>query len=107
MKILKMKIVRTSLIIGLVVSACNNPSAKVEEAQKDVVEANRELDKANEEYLRDIENFKIETAIKIDANNKTIGDYKVLVQNGKSALKLENEKKIAELELKNSNMKKD
>jgi hypothetical protein len=105
MKIPVIKTAIMSLMLALVISSCNNPSAKVEEAQKDVIDANRELDEANVEYLREIDNFRVETAIKIEANNKTIADYKVLVQEGKSSLKQEREKKIAELEMKNSNMK--
>jgi len=50
-----------TLLTSAMVTSCNSPAKKVENAEENVAEANQELDKANEEYLSDVENYRHET----------------------------------------------
>ena len=63
-----------TFITATIVTSCNSstPSEKVEEAKSDVVEANKDLDKAKEEYTAEIEMYKKETAEKIATNEASI-----------------------------------
>jgi peptidoglycan hydrolase CwlO-like protein len=85
---------------------CNSSSQKVEDAQDNVIEANRDLEKANQDYLADIENYKKETAEKIDANDKSINDFNARIANEKANAKADYKRKINALQQKNTDMKK-
>lgn len=95
-----------TVITGAIFTSCRTPAQKVENAQNNVTEANKDLDKANQEYLADIEKFRKETADKIAANDKSIAEFKARIENDKKDAKADYNKKIAELEQKNSDMKK-
>jgi chromosome segregation ATPase len=84
----------------------NTPAEKVTNAQKDVNEANKDLDAANKAYLADIENYKKETSEKIMANDKAIADFKARIETEKKDAKANYLKQVADLEQKNSDMKK-
>jgi F0F1-type ATP synthase membrane subunit b/b' len=90
---------------GAIMTSCNTPAQKVENAQDKVTEANQDLDKANQEYLVDIENYRKETADKIAANNQSIAEFKARIENEKMEAKADYNNKITELEQKNSDMK--
>jgi len=90
----------------LILTACNTPSEKVEKAQEEVNEANKDLNQAQEEYVTDIENYRKIEDEKIDANNKSIAEFKARIENDKTEASDKYEKRIAELEQKNSDMKK-
>jgi hypothetical protein len=94
------------MLTGAVVTGCSSPASEVENAQDKVAEANNNLDKANEEYVKDIENYKKQGADKIAANEKTLADLNAKVENETAKGKAERKKKIADLELRNSEMKK-
>ena len=55
--------------------SCNSPSQKVEKAQEEVKEANQNLEKANEEFLNDIETYRLQTATRIADNEKNIVEF--------------------------------
>jgi chromosome segregation ATPase len=95
-----------TFITGAIFTSCNTPAKKVENAQGNVIEANKDLDQANKEYLADIENYRKETANRIAANDQTIVELKAKIEHQKKAVRAEYRKKIAELEQKNSEMKK-
>ena len=95
-----------TIITGGLLSGCNSPAEKVENAQSNVADANANLDKANEEYKADIESYRKETAAKIAANDQTISEFKARKENEKSEARADYQKKLAELEQKNSDMKK-
>lgn len=99
-------IAASTFITGAILTSCNTSAEKVENAQNNVTEANKDLDKANKEYLADIENYKKETADKIAANDQSITEFNVRIENEKKEAKADYKKKIAELEQKNSDMKK-
>ena len=94
-----------TLMTGAIMTSCNTPTQKAENAQDKVTEANQDLDKANQEYLVDIENFRKETADKIAANNQSIAEFKARIENEKMEAKADYKNIITELEQKNSDMK--
>ena len=95
-----------TFIVGSFLTSCNTPAEKVENAQTNVAEAKKDLALANQEYLVEIENYKKETAVIITANDKSIAEFKARVATEKKAVKADYDKQIAELEQKNTDMKK-
>ncbi len=97
-----------TFITATIVTSCDNStsSEKVEEAKTDVAEANKDLDKANEEYLADVQNYRTETDAKIAANELSIAEFNARMAKQKNDAKVAYKQKIAELEMKNSDMKK-
>lgn len=96
----------SAFIAGEIFTSCNTPAQKVENAQNNVTEANLDLNKANEEYLEDIEKYRKETADKIAANNLSISDFNARIENEKKEAKTDYKKKLAVLENKNNDIKK-
>lgn len=87
-------------------TGCSSPAHNVEEAEANVADANKDLVKANEEYLADIENSRRETAERVLANEKSVFEFNERVENKKQAATMEYKEKVARLEQKNSDMKK-
>ncbi|MES2555257.1 MAG: hypothetical protein V4604_03850 [Bacteroidota bacterium] len=79
-------------------TACSSSSEKLDEAKKDVVEANENLEEAQDAYLTDIAEYKKETSAKIAANEQLIADLE-------KANLAENRGKVAELKAENELMK--
>lgn len=98
------------LIAGAIVTSCNTPAQKVENAKDNVTEAQEVLDKANQEYLQeylaDIESYRKEAAEKIAANDRSIAEFNARIENEKKEAQANYRKRIADLEQKNSDMKK-
>ena len=99
-------LVASIFMIGAILISCNTPAEKVEIAEDNVAEANKQLDEANQAYLADIEAYKQATAAKIEANTKSITEFNARIEKDKKSAKVEYAKKIAELEQKNTDMKK-
>ncbi len=95
-----------TFITSAIITSCNNSSEKVENSQNKVQDAKKDLDNANQEYLKDVENFRKETGEKIVANDKSIAELKSKVEHVKKEAKADYNKKIAALEQKNNDMKK-
>jgi len=93
------------VVTTLILFSCNTPAEKVENAEKNVTEANKKLDKANEEYLEDMANYRIVKQEEIDANVKLIVDYKKQIEKDKKEVRIENQKKVEELEKRNTDLK--
>src|ERR1039458_9993945 len=106
MKKLVLGLAVSVFIGGTILTSCNTPSQKVENAENNVVQANNDLDKANQEYLADIEKCRKETAEKITSNDKNIAELKRKAENVKNDAKADYNKTIADLEQKNRDMKK-
>jgi len=96
----------STFMAGAIMISCKSPAEKVEQAQSNVVEANQDLSRANQEYLLDVESYRSEAADKIAANEESIKEFKLRIQNQKKAAKADYEKKIKELEQKNTDVKK-
>ena len=89
-----------------ILTSCSTPAEKVEKAENNVVQANNELDSANKVYLADVASFKKENNEKIAANNKSIAEFNQRIADQKATAKADYTIKIAELEKKNTDMKK-
>lgn len=108
-------IIKTKNVIAIAVwavvactafTSCTSPAKKVENAEEKVAKANEELDKANQEYLTDVEKYRLETNEKIAANEKSLIEFKIRIANEKKEARADYYKRIAELEQKNTDMKK-
>ena len=96
----------TSVLSLFILTSCSTPAEKVVNAEYKVTDANKDLDKANTEYLADITSYRKETADKIAANDKSIADFNARIANEKKDAKADYKNKIDALEKKNSDMKK-
>ena len=70
-----------------VLTNCNSPADKVEHATEEVTEANKELAKADMEYMEDMELYKKETAEQIEKNNIKISELKAKNEKEKAKYK--------------------
>ena len=95
-----------TFITSTVILSCNSPAEKVENAETEVIDANKDLEKANDDYLAEVESYKKETADKISANEQSIKEFNERIATEKKDAKVAYQQKIAELEMKNSDMKK-
>ncbi|MFN6945850.1 MAG: hypothetical protein ACK4ND_12955 [Cytophagaceae bacterium] len=93
-------------IAGASLISCDTPAQKVEKAEENVEEANRKLDQANDEYLAEVEYYRREAAAKISANEKSIAEFKARKESLRQDARADYEKKLLELEQKNTDMKK-
>lgn len=110
---MNLKNMRKSLLIlafigiaGASLISCDTPAQKVEKAEENVEEANRKLDQANDEYLAEVEYYRREAAAKISANEKSIAEFKARKESLRQDARADYEKKLLELEQKNTDMKK-
>ena len=60
---------------------------------------------ANEDYLAEVDSYKVETAKEIAANDLSIAEFNARISKEKKETLVEYKKKIAELNQKNSDMK--
>ncbi len=105
MKISILTVTVASIISVMLLSSCSSPEKKVENAQENVNEANADLDKANQEYLADIETYKKVTAEQIEQNEKELADFRLKIRDEKKQAKADYDQKLAALEEKNNSMK--
>ncbi|MEI7660839.1 MAG: peptidase M23 [Bacteroidota bacterium] len=94
-----------TLLAGAMMTGCNTSAKNVENAQDNVVKANKELEQANKEYIADMANYRTETAARIAENDRTIAEFKAGIEHQKRAARAGYNKKIALLEQKNAEMK--
>jgi cytochrome c556 len=94
-----------TFIAGAVLTSCKSPEEKVENAKDNVIEASEDLNKAKEEYLIEIENYKLETAQELEANDVTIADFEAKIKRDNAVIKSDYKKKVAELKQKNQELK--
>jgi hypothetical protein len=93
------------ILISVIIS-CSTPEQKVEKAEKKVKEADRKLDAANANYMKDIEVYRIETGKRIIENTQSIADFNARIATKKQDAKDEYNRKIAALSQKNTDLKK-
>lgn len=107
------------IIAGAMVSSCSSSGDKVSDAQsdvetakegvteakEDVTDAQAKLDASNDEYLKEVETYKVETNQRILDNQKSVKEFNARIASDKTAAKEEYQKKIAELDSKNTDMK--
>jgi predicted TIM-barrel fold metal-dependent hydrolase len=85
---------------------CTTPEQKVADKKESVVDASNELEKAQSDYLEEIAAFRKDNADKFAANEKIIADFRARIASQKREAKAEYNKKISELEGKNSDFRK-
>ena len=94
------------LVTGALLAGCSSPAEKVEEAQTGVIEANQNLDKANDAYLADMDKYRKETTNRINANKKSIADFRARIAEDKAETRADYYKKLDDLDKKNTDMQK-
>ncbi len=93
-------------VVLTIASCTSTPTEKLVIAQETAKQANNDLEKAKVEYLNEIDSYRKDANDKIAANEKSIAEFKARVANEKNDVRAEYKLKIAELDLKNSDMKK-
>jgi len=106
MKSSKLLFLFPMLGIFLMFTSCDNAAQKVVKAEENVVDAEKDLQMAEEEYLADIEQYRLLSAEKIAANNRSIAEFNARIEQEKKEVRADYRSKIKELEIKNSDMKK-
>jgi hypothetical protein len=103
----------TAFIAGTVFTSCESSVKKTDIAEEKVQDAkNNELDaqinlnKAQQDSIAEYKQFKKESEEKLAQNEKSIAEFKTRIAKEKKENKAEYEKKLAELEQKNTDMKK-
>jgi hypothetical protein len=105
MKKLIFTITASILLTGAIFTSCNTAAEKVENAKDKSVKADEDFNIANEEYLADVNNFRIETEAKIEANKQMISDFNLKIASAKKDAKDYYVEQVAVLEQKNIAMK--
>jgi len=99
----------SALIAGTMIIGCTSSADKVENAQDNVQAANEQLVKANQaldQAIRDsIQQFRKESEERIIANENTIVEYRARIARENKENRAIYEKKLAELEQQNREMK--
>lgn len=90
---------------GVMFTSCNSEADKLDKSQEKVEEAQQDLAEAKEDYAEQYIQFKLESEKKITANEQLIADLKEYSKMKKSEAKVNYDKTIAELEVKNHAMK--
>lgn len=97
-----------SCMTGALITSCKTPTQRVEgsrdnveAAQEHVAVANEELEQANEAYMADMKAYRLITAEKIEANEASIATLNTRKQDAKADYNT----KVAELEMKNRELK--
>ena len=91
------------LIAGSVFTGCENNR---ENDQEEVRKANQEMIDAQAQFEKEWQQFKTETELKIDANQRKIDDFKVAMKTTTAKFKAKYENQVLTLEQKNIELKK-
>ena len=78
----------------------------MEDAKENVKQANQELKEAQAQYEKEWQQFKSDAELKIDANQKSIDEFKVEIKTASSKFKAKYEKEVLALEQKNIELRK-
>lgn len=103
-----LKILSLFVVLGffLLHTSCDNAAQKVTKAEENVVDAEKDLQTAQDEYIADIANYRLVSAERIAANDKSIADFNARIEKEKKSVSADYRAKIKELEQKNTDMKK-
>lgn len=99
-------IVTAGTILTAIVTGCNSPSTKVENAKQDLKEAKQELSQEQKDSVADFTAFRKESEDRIAGNEITIAAFKERMLTDKKQTKKADQKVIDELEQRNINMRK-
>ncbi|HXC06625.1 MAG TPA: hypothetical protein VNZ86_17835 [Bacteroidia bacterium] len=102
-----LKLSAALLLAGAFWIGCSSPSEKVENAEKGVADAKKDLAQANDAYLADIQQNKERADVRAAANDSSIAQFKARISKEKKETRVAYEKKIAELDAKNKDLKRE
>lgn len=112
MKKIVFTLAATAFIAGILLTSCNSSSKKIEnaedkvlDAKEAVIDAQSDLNLARQDSVTEFQKFKTEFQNQISANEKSIAGLKLTIAGASQENKILYEKKVAELEEKNSNLK--
>ncbi|MES2762628.1 MAG: peptidase M23 [Bacteroidota bacterium] len=95
----------TGLIAGCLFTNCKDSSEhKVENASENVADAQKDLDKAEQEFAEEWEKFRLESEERIRNNDNEIARYREMEKNDKTFRK-NYEEKVTQLEARNAELK--
>jgi len=99
-----------ALVAGTIMTACQSSAEKVENAQENVKAAEENVLAARQELTQalkeSIQQFRMESEKELSANDKSIAAFKVLIARESKQNRALYEKKLADLEQQNREMKK-
>jgi len=112
MKKIVITLAATVFIAGMLLTSCNSTSQKIENAEdkvqnakEAVVDAKSELNLALQDSVTEFQQFKTEFQNQITANEKSIAGLRLSIVDASRENKILYEKKIAELEKRNNDLK--
>lgn len=85
-------------------NSCTTQSEEIENAEQEVVDANKKLDDANKAYLKDVEQYRLDTEARVRANKKSIAELKAEKAHAKKEINEEKNAEIARLEQRNDEL---
>lgn len=89
-----------------VLSSCTSSEERLRIEQENVLTANEKLSAAENEYYTEIADYKKANLEKIAANEKSIAEFKARIALDKKDAKDDYDERIAELDAKNTDLKK-
>lgn len=104
-KLLRVLALTLTIAAASIITSCNTPAEKVENSENDVIEAQHDLEKANAQYLEDVEDYRVKARDRINANNQRIIELKAHTESMNKEEKVKYQNQIDKLEQKNDNLK--
>ncbi len=112
MKKILFTLAATIFFAGFFLTSCNSSSKKIEKAEDNVLDAKEavidaqiDLNQAIQDSITEFQQFRIEFQNQIAANERTIAGLRSSIANANQANKVLLEKKLAELEERNNELK--
>jgi hypothetical protein len=112
MKKLVFNLAATVFFAGILFTSCNSSSQKIEnaedkvlDAKEAVIDAQSDLNLARQDSVTEFQQFKTDFQNQISANEKSIAGLKINYVGANKESKVLYDKKLAELEVKNNDLK--
>jgi len=93
------------LVSAVSILSCNDSAQNTETTQNSKADSTGINDSVNNDYMKDMESYRKQITDTIDANLKSIDDFKVKIQHDKKHAKAYYDEKIEALEKSNTAMK--
>jgi maltose-binding protein MalE len=97
-----------TLIAGFILTACDSPSNKMQDAETSVIEADRDLEMAKSEVEAELMVYRSKNDERIMEYNRTIGEIKKKIENESDMdIKVRMEEKLSEHEATHRNLERE
>jgi hypothetical protein len=97
-----------TLIAGFILTACDSPSNKMQDAETSVIEADRDLEMAKSEVEAELMVYRSKNDERIMEYNRTIGEIKMKIENESDMdIKVRMEEKLSEHEATHRNLERE